>query len=217
MNRFVKMSVWVVILFCGLSQVSLAVGPVDPDESPPIMCVNDGICHVNGCQATPDPDCDMSDIPENSSSNEPTGNNTGTVNTDWYDNYTDLDAIKLTGNQVKFGDGTWDPLFTAPVGWGSVYWSIVDGFYTPRLTGYIHLNNASGKYGRMHISYWYAGEHIDTRHGGSVRASDDDHHKWKVDLSPLNQGHITEAHVCTEISDDGVNFSQVACKTVDFD
>ena len=217
MNSLVKIRVCFVILFCGMNQVSFAVGPVEPGEG--VMCVNDGVCHVNGCQATPDPDCEL---PDNSSSNEPSNGGTsngtidGTGNGGF--NYTDLDAIKLTGNQVKFGNGTWDPVFTAPAGWGSVYWSIVDGFYTPRLTGYIHLNNASGKYGRMHLSYYYPnGVFLYARHGGSVYAPDGKHHHWSVDLSPLNPEHITEVKVCTEISDDGVNFSQVACKTVDFD
>lgn len=84
----------------------------------------------------------------------------------------------------------------------------------PRLIGTIHLDNASGKYARMHISYWDGGGgYIDTRHGGSVHATDNSHHEWSVDLSPVTLFQITEVHVCTEISDDGVDFDIVDCTT----
>jgi hypothetical protein len=66
----------------------------------------------------------------------------------------------------------------------------------------------------MHISYWDGGgNHIATRHGGSVQAPSNGHHSWSVDLSPVNLAQITEVHVCTEISSNGVNFTIVDCKT----
>ena len=40
----------------------------------------------------------------------------------------------------------------------------------------------------------------DIRHGGTVHVTDNDHHHWSVDLSPVNLSQITEVHVCTEIS-----------------
>jgi hypothetical protein len=124
----------------------------------------------------------------------------------------DTDLVRLTGNRIDFGDNTF--IAGAPLGSGSVQWDIVGGFYTPRLIGTLHLDGVSGQYGRMHISYWDGGGgYIDTRHGGIVRAPDDHHHHWSVDLSPVNLMQITEVHVCTEISDDGVNFSQVDCTT----
>jgi hypothetical protein len=83
-----------------------------------------------------------------------------------------------------------------------------------RLIGTLHLDNASGKYARMHISYWDGGGgYLYTRHGGIVHVTDNQHHHWSVDLSPTTLLQITEVHVCTEISDDGVNFSQVDCTT----
>lgn len=93
-------------------------------------------------------------------------------------------------------------------------WSIVDGFYTPRLTGTLHMEDASGQFARMHISYWDGGGgYIATRHGGTVQASGNGHQSWSVDLSPVTLMQIVEAHVCTELSDDGVDFPQVACET----
>ncbi len=124
----------------------------------------------------------------------------------------DTDTVKLTDTDVDFGDNTF--VFGAPVGSGTVTWDIVSGFFTPRVTGTLHLNNASGKYARMHISYWDGGgSHIATRHGGIVQAPSNSHHAWSVDLSPVNLAQITEVHVCTETSNNGVSFTIVDCKT----
>jgi hypothetical protein len=209
MNHLVKASVWVVILFCGTNQISLATGPVDPDEPGEIPCVDDGICHVNGCQATPDPDCPDIDLPNNGSDGGSNGSD-GTPSS-WDEEAIDTDLVRLVDRGIDLGDNSF--VLGAPLGSGSVVWSIVGGFYTPRLIGTLHLDGVSGQYGRMHISYWGGGELIDTRHGGIVRALDNDHHSWSVDLSPLNLMQITEVHVCTEISSDGVIFSLVDCTT----
>ena len=127
----------------------------------------------------------------------------------------DTDSVRLLDNEVDFGGSVWDPIFDNPVGGGTLTWDVVDGFYTPRLVGTLHLHDASGKYARMHVSYWGGGgDLIETRHGGIVHVANGDngHHHWSVDLSPLNQSQIVEAHVCTEISSDGVDFSQVDCQ-----
>lgn len=177
------------------------------------MCVDDGICHVNGCQATPDPDCDLPDLPNNGSDGDSNGSDGGWTpsTSSWGEENIDTDLVRLTDDRgIDFGN---DPfVLGAPIGSGSVVWSIVGGFYTPRLIGTLYLDGVSGQYGRMHISYWGGGELLDIRHGGIVRALDD-HDDWSVDLSPLNPKQITEVHVCTEISYDGDNFSQVDCTT----
>ena len=124
----------------------------------------------------------------------------------------DTDLVRLTDNGIDFGDGSF--IAGAPIGSGSVEWDIVSGFYTPRLFGTIHLDGVSGRYGRMHICYWDGGGgYIDTRHSRTRRAPDNGHHEWSVDVSPVNLMQITEVHVCTEISDDGVNFDLVDCTT----
>jgi hypothetical protein len=124
----------------------------------------------------------------------------------------DTDSVKVTGDEVDFGGSLWG--INSPVGSGTMTWSIVSGFYTPRLTGTLHLKDAAGKYARMHISYWDGGGvHIATRHGGIVQASGNGHQSWSVDLSPTTLSQIVEAHVCTELSDDGVDFPQVSCET----
>lgn len=124
----------------------------------------------------------------------------------------DVDLVRLTDAEVDFGDNTF--VLGVPLGSGLVTWDIVSGFFTPRVTGTLHLDGASGKYARMHLSYWDGGgSHIATRHGGIVQAPDNGHHGWTVDLSPVNLAQITEVHVCTEISSNGVNFNIVDCRT----
>ena len=124
----------------------------------------------------------------------------------------DTDSVKVTGDKVDFGGGVWG--IHSPVGSGTMTWSIVNGFYTPRLTGTLHMEDANNKYARMHISYWDGGGNmIATRHGGIVQASGNGHQSWPVDLSPINLSQIVEAHVCTELSDNGGDFPQVSCET----
>ena len=67
----------------------------------------------------------------------------------------DTDLVLITDPGIDFGDNTY--LISAPIGWGSVEWDLVNGYYTPTLTGYLHLDNVSGQYGRMHMSYWDGG------------------------------------------------------------
>ena len=124
----------------------------------------------------------------------------------------DTDSVRVTGDKVDFGGSVWG--IHSPVGSGTMTWSVVNGFYTPRLTGTLHMEDASGDFARMHISYWDGGgNHISTRHGGIVQAPDNSHEDWSVDLSPINLSQIVEAHVCTEFSENGVDFPQVSCET----
>lgn len=75
MNYWLRTSICFLILLFGHSQVGLAVeelsqpirmavGPVNPDEPGLPSCGADGVCRINECQATPDPDC-PSDVPDN--------------------------------------------------------------------------------------------------------------------------------------------------------
>ena len=64
----------------------------------------------------------------------------------------------------------------------------------------------------MHIDYYDgAGTYLYTRHGGAVTPPDNGHEDWSVDLSPSTPMQIVQVRVCTEMSNDGVNFSQVDC------
>ena len=130
---------------------------------------------------------------------------------------TDTDSVLLTGAKIDFGGDNWDSSTDSPSNSGTLFWSVVDGFYTPHLTGYLYLQNANGKFARMHVSHWDGGGGlISTQHGGIVQASGNGLQWWTVDLTPINLKQIVEAHVCTELSDDGVDFPQVACKTYIF-
>ena len=123
----------------------------------------------------------------------------------------DTDSVRLTDYQVSFGGSVSAVRRSGPATWNGTSSTVS----TPRLVGTLHMDHASGKYARMHISYWSGGDElIDIRHGGTVHVTDNDHHAWSVDLLPINLFQITEVHVCTEISTDGVNFSQPDCSNV---
>jgi hypothetical protein len=133
---------------------------------------------------------------------------------DGADGHVQTDWVKLTDPRIDFGDSNWVSLFRDPAGTGSVSWDVVCGFYTPRLVGTLHLNDAAGYWGRMHISFWSYGDNIETRHSNTARAAGNGSHlQFAVDLSPTIDVHITEVHVCTELSDNNIDFDQVDCQT----
>jgi hypothetical protein len=158
-----------------------------------------------GCTVDPTPsEADVDAMSDSPASGETLGTATQA--------FIDTDSVKVTGDKVDFGGSLWG--INSPVGSGTMTWSVVNGFYTPRLTGTLHMHDAAGKSARMHISYWDGGGgFISTRHGGIVQASGNGHQSWSVDLSPTTLFQIVEAHVCTELSDNGVDFPQVACET----
>ena len=126
------------------------------------------------------------------------------------DAWIDTDPVTLTDTQVSFGGS----ILGVPTGPGHVKWDIVSGYYTPRLMGTLSMNGANGKYARMHISYWDGGGNLlYTRHGGIVQAPNNGLNTWSVDLSPTTLMQITEVHVCTELSSNGVDFPQVDCSS----
>jgi hypothetical protein len=124
------------------------------------------------------------------------------------------DPVYLLDSQVDFGSSVW-------VGWpandplpsGSVNWSIDSGFYTPTLVGTLHLNNAKGDWGRMHIEYYDgAGGYLYTAHSTAHEALDNMHHQWSVNLAPPTLQQIVQVKVCTELSTNGgSSYSQVDC------
>jgi hypothetical protein len=120
------------------------------------------------------------------------------------------DSVRLTGSQIDFGGSLWG--IHSPIGSGTLTWMVLDGYYTPHLVGTMHVEDAHGKYARMHVSHWDGGGNlISTEHSGIKTVNGDSHQSWSIDLTPINPSQIVEAHVCTELSDDGVNFPQVTC------
>lgn len=165
-------------------------------------------CGLAGCAADATPSEADADALAKPAPGEPVGTTaqayTGPV--------LDTDYPLLNGSQIDFGGSVW--ALGTPVGGGTLTWRVVDGYYTPELVGTLHLENANGMYARMHVSHWDGGGNlISTQHGGIVRASGNMHQAWSVNLTPQNLSQIVEAHVCTELSNDGVTFWQDACKS----
>ena len=127
------------------------------------------------------------------------------------DETVDLDVVRLTDEGIDFGDTTW--LLTAPVGIGSVEWAVDCGYYSALVVGTMHLDGVAGQYGRMRVSYWSGEERVDVQHSPTRRAPDNRHYEWPVRLDQEVDAQVSAVVVCTEISDDGVNFDQVSCAT----
>ncbi|HEX5100340.1 MAG TPA: hypothetical protein VFV94_12610 [Polyangiaceae bacterium] len=167
------------------------------------------VCALAGCAADATPsEADADALAGGDAASEPVG----TTSEAYTGPVLDTDYPELTGPNIDFGGSVW--AFGTPVGPGTLTWRVVDGFYTPRLVGTMHLDNASGMYARMHVSHWDGGGNlISTEHSGTKRASGMGHQSWSIDLTPLTLRQIVEVHVCTELSNDGVSFWQDACKT----
>jgi hypothetical protein len=198
------------IAACVVASAASAVPPYEPDESLeqgtyPDQPDDDGWGSGNSNSGSSSSDSSTSDAPIVNGGTTSTGNS--------WDGHVETDLLKITDPGIDFGDTNWVGLIGEPFGPGSVVWDIDGGFYTPRLVGTLHLNGVSGQYGRMHVSYWSSGTRTETRHSTSRRAPDDGHYEWAVNVSPLIDMQITEVHVCTEISDNGVDFESVSCKT----
>jgi hypothetical protein len=177
--------------------------PSEPDESAECHPYGTGI---DDCGFYPDPPDNGGGSSSGSSSSNSSG---GCHGSDSYG----FDIIKITSTGIDFGDSNWIGLTGEPFGSGSVNWSVPDcDWYTARVVGTLHLNNVSGQFGRMHVSYWWGGDHVATRHSGILHATDNGHEELAVNMSGNVGTNVDEVHVCTEISDDGVNFDLVECK-----
>ena len=101
------------------------------------------------------------------------------------------DSIKITDPGIDFGDGNWFGAINDPTGSAEVEWSVDNGFYSARVTGWLHLDDIPGHHGRIHVSFWNYDDLVSTRHsswravvqqprrvvGGLVRPPGRPHHR----------------------------------------
>jgi hypothetical protein len=131
-----------------------------------------------------------------------------------YDDEIGTDIVKLTGPGVDFGDRFWVWFLDDPAGPGSVRWTVECGFFSARVQGTLHLDESSGLYGQVGVSFRSYGEEVEARYSPAYRATSNGHHQWSVDLSPTVDGvHITDVVICTYRSVDAVVFTGADCKT----
>lgn len=104
------------------------------------------------------------------------------------------DDVKITESGFDFGDEWWG--VGAPIGDGHVLWPMEDGRITPLLSGTLHLNDVAGGCARMNLRYLTeSGTFIASRAGGTVCASDNDHHEFTVSLDPYTSNTIGKVNV----------------------
>jgi hypothetical protein len=128
---------------------------------------------------------------------------------DCYDDNLGTDGLKILDSGIDFGDDNW--FAGAPLGWASVEWSVDCGFYSADVVGTLRLED--GRRGRVHVDFINADGVEETKHSRTRTAPANGHESWSVNLSPSGGEHIVEVQVCTEISNDGVHFDAVTCKT----
>jgi hypothetical protein len=196
----VRASVVGAVASIAAASVTSAV-PSEPDES--MECHPYGTA-IDDCGFYPDPPDDGGGSSNGSGGSSSSG---GCHGSDSYG----FDIVKITSTGIDFGDSSY--VAGAPLGPGSVNWSVPDcDWYTAGLVGTLHLDNVSGQYGRMHVSYWWGGQRVATRHSAILHVTDNGHEDMPVNMPGSIGTNVDEVHVCTEISDDGVNFDQVECK-----
>ncbi len=110
---------------------------------------------------------------------------------------TTSDNIEFTSKGVDFGGSQWSWVTSEPTGVASLYWNLGDGpEITPRLIGYIWLNNVAGLCARMNLRYYSeSGALLAEKHGGSACAGDNDLHAVSVDLQPYTSTQIYKVEV----------------------
>ena len=110
----------------------------------------------------------------------------------------DFDDVRLTSVGYDFGGSGF--ALGEPVGSGEIHFHHENGGQIrPHLLGTIHLNDADGTCGRMRMEYYNnAGSWLDTRYGGSVCVTDDQHHAWSVDLDTYSNSAIQSVRVSVQ-------------------
>ncbi len=108
---------------------------------------------------------------------------------------THSDTVEITEDGVDFGGYTWS--LGQPTTPGGMEWLLsTNGYVTPILRGYIHLNNSSGVCARMNLRYLTeSGSYITSRAGGTVCSPDNGHHYWSVSLMPYVSTEIGQVQV----------------------
>jgi uncharacterized cupin superfamily protein len=158
------------------------------------VCAPDGKSNTWSVDLNPwsDPRIDLLKV---SLQKETAADGWSTVESDYFEPNIPTDKVRLSADGVDFGDD-WFAL-GATTGSGTLSWQQGDGaLITPRLQGYLHLNNMAGVCARMKLVYRNASwQPIATKYGGEVCAPDNDHHYWSVDLAPWSSTDIDSVRV----------------------
>ena len=102
--------------------------------------------------------------------------------------------VKITEENFDFGGSSF--ALGAPTNSGVVGWSWSSGKITPRVSGYIHINNAASACARLQIKYFSLdGDLLETKVGGKVCASDNSHWYKHVDLSKYSDWKIASIKI----------------------
>lgn len=119
------------------------------------------------------------------------------------------DRPKITAQELDFGNN-W--VVNAPVNGGYLYWNFNNGIVTPRLTGKIYINNASGTCARMQLQYFDGSTKLATKNGGTVCAPNGALNTWNVDMAPYSSALTDKVKVVLQVKT-GSTWSNVGTDT----
>jgi len=172
------------------------------------VCAHDGNAHAFDVDLNPYSDADTDllkvSVEKQTAAN---GSQFSIVESAYFSPGTIPDGIGMTSQGVDFGGAQWSYATARPTYDASLYWNRGNGAaYTPRLMGYIWLNNVAGLCARMNLRYYSeSGALLTEKHGGSACAADNSLHAISVDLNPYTATQIEK--VVVQLQTQGTNGS----------
>jgi len=99
------------------------------------------------------------------------------------------DTVKLSSDGIDFGDGNWG--VDGPLGSATVDWQQGEGMIlTPRIRGYLYLNNVAGLCARIDMIYQSHSATLDEEHSGRACAPDNSRYAATIDTAPFTSDQI---------------------------
>jgi len=132
---------------------------------------------------------------------------------------TSSDSIEIDSGGVDFGGGKFSTILAEPTEKATMYWNRGSGAdYTPRLMGYIWLNNVAGLCARMNLRYYTeSGSFLAEKHGGSGCAADNNLHAISVDLQPYTTSQLGKVVVQLQTQGSNGSWNLVGSDTATID
>ncbi|HEY1370523.1 MAG TPA: hypothetical protein VGF23_25560 [Gaiellaceae bacterium] len=129
---------------------------------------------------------------------------------------TTADNVLITSQGIDLGGDQFSSITAAPTRDATVYWNRGNGAdYTPRLMGYMWLNNVAGLCARMNLRYYTeSGSLLTSKAGGSYCAPDNKLHAASVDLDPYTSSQIGKVEVQLQTQGTNGSWNLVGSKTV---
>jgi hypothetical protein len=128
-------------------------------------------------------------------------------------NVLDTDHPRDTGTHIDFGEH-W--LVSAPRDGGDLLWDLVDGYTTPKLTGYLYLTDETC--GKVQVLY-YDDDHdyLGLRESSRYCAPGNGKVQYWIDLHSFNSLYVSHVHVKINRQNSDGSYTTIDTAFEDFD